>query len=203
MTLLALLRHGETRWSRERRIQGRTDIPLSEEGRASLAERSLPAEWAQCRVVSSPLLRCVETAATFGYAPVSCDARLIEMSWGEWEGRRLEGLREQFGQDMRANEALGLDFTPTGGESPRGVFERVKGFLAEVAASEEPTLAITHRGVIRSIFARASGWDMLGRPPARLDWGAMHVFKLEAGGTPVVYRINVKLPGSVQGEAMA
>jgi len=203
MTLLALLRHGETLWSRERRIQGRTDIPLSAEGKATLAECSLPGGWATGRVVSSPLSRCVETAAMFGYVPVESDDRLIEMSWGEWEGCRLEELRAEHGRAMQANEALGLDFTPPGGESPRGVFERVKGFLGEIAASKEPTLAITHRGVIRSIFARASGWDMLDRPPARLDWNAIHIFKLGAGGVPKVYRVNVKLPRKVRGEAVA
>ncbi len=203
MTLLALLRHGETAWSRERRIQGRTDIPLSEEGRTVLAGHSLPVEWTGCRVVSSPLSRCVETAAVFGRASVDSDMRLIEMSWGEWEGCRLDELRAEFGENMRANEALGLDFRPPGGESPRGVFERVKGFLAQVAASGEPTLAVTHRGVIRSIFAHATGWDMRGRPPLKLDWNAMHVFKLRADGMPAVDHVNVKLPRVARGETIS
>ncbi len=128
--------------------------------------------------------------------------RLIEMSWGEWEGRRLDELRVELGENMRANEALGLDFTPPGGESPRRVFERVKGFLAQVAATGEPTLAVTHRGVIRSIFAHATGWDMLGRPPVKLDWNAIHVFKLRADGTPAVDHINFKLPLKARGETM-
>ena len=43
-----------------------------------------------------------------------------------------------------------------------------------------PTLAVTHRGVIRAILAEATGWDMRGKPPARLDWDAVHLFMLDA-----------------------
>lgn len=194
MTLLALLRHGETRWSRERRIQGRTDIPLSDEGKARLAGCALPGEWLAGRVVSSPLRRCLESASSLGIAAVDSEDRLAEMSWGEWEGRRLEELRAELGDAMHANEARGLDFTPPGGETPRQVFERVRPFLAEVAAGGKPTLAISHRGVIRAIFAHACDWDMLGRPPLKLDWGAIHVFRVAPDGMPAMYRMNVPLP---------
>lgn len=194
MTLVALLRHGETRWSREGRIQGRTDIPLSDEGRARLATCALPGEWLGARVASSPLRRCLETASSLGIEAVDAEDRLAEMSWGEWEGRRLEELRAELGEAMQVNESRGLDFTPPGGESPRRVFERVRPFLAEVAAAGISRLAITHRGVIRSIFANACDWDMLGRPPLKLDWGAIHVFRVAPGGMPAIHRMNVPLP---------
>jgi probable phosphoglycerate mutase len=51
---------------------------------------------------------------------------------------------------------------------------------------------VTHRGVIRAVFARASGWDLLGKPPVRLDWGALHVFKVDRAGTPSIERLNVR-----------
>ncbi len=201
MTLLALLRHGETQWSRERLIQGRTDTPLCDEGRSKLRGFTLPEAWKAARAVSSPLRRCLETASVLGLAPVESDARLIEMSWGEWEGRRLDQLRAELGATMGANEALGLDFTPPGGESPRKVFERVRGFLAEAAAAGEATIAIAHRGVIRAVFAHACEWDMRGRPPVRLDWSALHVFRLAPDGMPAVYRLNVEMPPKSAGAA--
>ena len=203
MTLLAMLRHGETQWSRERRIQGRADTPLCEEGRTRLCGFTLPDEWRTARVVSSPLKRCLETASALGLARVESDARLVEMRWGDWEGRRLDELRTEFGESMRNNEALGLDFTPPGGESPRKVFERVRGLLAQVAADREATLAITHRGVIRAVFANACGWDMRGRSPAKLDWSAIHIFKLAPDGMPVIHRMNVEMPPKNAGEAAA
>jgi probable phosphoglycerate mutase len=47
-----------------------------------------------------------------------------------------------------------------------------------------PTLAITHRGVIRVVLAAATGWDMLGKPPVKLDWRAAHFFELDERGRP-------------------
>lgn len=188
MTLLALLRHGDTAWSVEGRIQGRTDEPLSPAGRAALSSLSLPAACQGMRVVSSPLARCVETAALLGAPGAPREPRLAEMSWGDWEGRRLEDLRTELGEAMRENEARGLDFRPAGGESPREVLARVSGWLSFLS---EPTLAVTHRGVIRAVLAAATGWDMRGAPPAKLDWKAFHLFRIDHG-KPAVERLNVR-----------
>jgi broad specificity phosphatase PhoE len=55
-----------------------------------------------------------------------------------------------------------------------------------------PTLAVTHRGVIRAIYAAATGWDLRGAPPAKLDWQAVHVFRLGTGGAPNVEELNLR-----------
>jgi probable phosphoglycerate mutase len=192
MVLLALLRHAETAWSAEGRIQGRRDVSLSDAGRAALAGLALPDACRGMRVVTSPLARCVETARLLGAREALCDARLVETHWGEWEGRVLAELREALGTAMRENEARGWDFRPAGGESPREVWARIQPWLAQVAASGEPTLAITHRGVIRAVLASATGWDMRGAPPAKLDWRAVHLFSLAPDGTPSVQALNVR-----------
>lgn len=186
---LALLRHGDTAWSVEGRIQGRSDVPLSDAGRAALRGFRLPPACAGTRVVCSPLARCVETAALLGAAQAEREPRIAEMSWGAWEGRRLADLRGELGRAMEDNEARGWDFRPQGGESPREVLARLRSWLAEI---REPTLAITHRGVIRAVFAAASGWDMRGKAPAKLDWSAVHLFRIAADGTPAIDRLNVK-----------
>lgn len=188
MTLLALLRHADTAWSVEGRIQGRTDRPLSESGMEQAGRLRIPEACRGMRVVTSPLSRCVETAVRLGFPDAIEESRLAEMSWGAWEGRRLEELRAELGDAMRENEARGLDFRPIGGESPREVLARVGEWLAEIS---QPTLAITHRGVIRAVLAAATGWDMRGRPPAKLDWSAFHFFQVEHG-KPTVDRLNVK-----------
>jgi broad specificity phosphatase PhoE len=193
MTLLATLRHAETEWNRDKRIQGSRDVPLSAAGRASLHGRALPALCADMQAVTSPLARCVETAALLGRAEALREPRIAEMHWGAWEGQRLADLRATLGAAMQENEARGIDFTPEGGESPRRVLERLRPWLAELAAHAQPTLAFTHRGVIRVLFAEACGWDLLGRPPVKLAWGAVHVFRLDAQGRPSVYALNLPL----------
>lgn len=187
MTPLALLRHGETAWSAAGRIQGRADIPLS-----AGTKLVVPAVCRGMRVVTSPLRRCVETAALLGAPAAPQEPRIIEMDWGDWQGETLAALRERLGEEMRENEARGLDFRPPGGESPRLVLSRVKTWLKEVGQAGEPTFAVTHRGVIRVLLAEATGWDMRGQPPARLDWSAVHLFSVDAEGAPRVERLNMK-----------
>src|SRR6266852_6014115 len=177
LILLAMLRHGDTAWSAEGRIQGRSDVPLSDAGRLAVQSVRLPKICAEMRVITSPLARCVETAALLGAPQAAREPRLIETSWGEWEGRRLAEVREELGAAMAQNEARGWDFRPAGGESPREVLAPVRSWLAELSV---PTLAITHRGVIRAIYAAAAGWDLRGKPPAKLDWGALQLFRLGA-----------------------
>jgi probable phosphoglycerate mutase len=187
MTPLALVRHADTAWSVQGRIQGRADPPLLKEARIKLPEacRSM-------RIVTSPLARCVQTAALLGAPEAPREPRLIEMDWGDWQGETLIELRARLGADMRENEDRGLDFRPPNGESPRTVTERVKPWLEEIAREGVPTLAVTHRGVIRAILAVASGWDMRGKPPAQLDWHAVHLFLLDALGRPTVARLNLR-----------
>jgi broad specificity phosphatase PhoE len=186
MTRLALLRHADTAWSAAGRIQGRADVPVLS---GISLELPLPEEM---RIITSPLSRCVQTAALLGAPEAAREPRIIEMDWGEWEGRTLAGLREELGEAMAENEARGLDFRPPGGETPREVTRRVKSWLLDIAREGLPTLAITHRGVIRAVLAEATGWDMRGKPPARLDWHAVHFFSLDAQGKPSIERLNVR-----------
>ena len=189
MTIVALLRHGETAWNAEGRVQGQTDVALSDAGREKLRGTKLPAACRGMRVVTSPLGRCVETAALLGFPEAPREPRLMEMDWGAWQGRRLQDLRESLGESFRENEDRGLDFRPPGGESPREVMARVRSWLEEQQA---PTLAVTHRGVIRVVLAAATGWDMLGKPPAKLDRAAVQLFEVDDGGNIRVVELNVR-----------
>lgn len=192
MTALILLRHGPTAWNAQGRMQGRADIPLSDDGRAILGRRKLPAAFEVHRALSSPLRRCIETAALLGLS-VYQDARLAEMHWGAYEGFTLAELRAAHGVAFTRNEARGLDFRPPGGESPREVQGRVAPLLAEIAATGRPALAVTHRGVIRAVYAQAVAWDMTGPPPHDLDPLALQVLILAHDGSPRLDRVNVAL----------
>lgn len=196
MTVLALLRHAETDWSAAGRLQGRTDIALNDAGRRALTGRRVPTVCHGMPVVSSPLLRCIQSAQCLGLVPVGLEPRLTEMSWGAWEGCTLAALRDSLGPAMQDNEAQGLDFRPAGGESPREVLARVQPWLAELGQAQRSTLAISHRGVIRVVFAIAVAWDMRGKPPAKLDWSCLHLFELDVQGHPRVLQLNLPLEAS-------
>jgi probable phosphoglycerate mutase len=185
---LALIRHGPTAWNAEGRMQGRADIPLSDAGRAAVRAWQPHPSWLRARWYTSPLGRARETAALLGVAEATVDPRLTEMDWGTWEGQRLEDLRDVLGPRMQALEDRGLDFRPEDGESPRDVQARLRPWLAALAADPGPAVAVTHKGVIRALFAQAHGWDMLGPSPVTLGWDDVaHVFAVAADGavTPV------------------
>jgi broad specificity phosphatase PhoE len=168
MALLWLIRHGRTAWNEAGRIQGRADPQLCAAGRAEVQAWRPPQDWQDARWHASPLRRARQTAALLTSAPVRHDDRLIEMDWGSFEGRRLAELRAEAPEAMAANEARGLDFRPPGGESPREVIERLRGFAAEVAG-DRPVVAVTHKGVMRAALALATGWDMRTKPPLCLE----------------------------------
>ncbi len=191
-TKLLLVRHGPTAWNAERRLQGRAEIGLSAEAQARLCAHALPAEFALWRCLVSPLMRARDTAALLGLTGI-VEPRLIEMDWGDYQGRALDGLRGELGPALDLNEARGLDFTPPRGESPRMVQTRLRPLLAEIAGIGLPTVAITHRGVIRAIYARAAGWDMRGPPPHALEPYAMQLFTLAADGHPSLAEANIAL----------
>ncbi len=193
MTALALIRHGPTAFTETRRIQGLCDVPLSGTGCAKVQSYDVPSELIGFAWISSPLSRARETARILCGKPVPTDSRLIEMHWGAWEGRTLKDLRADLGKAMRENEDKGLDFCPDGGESPRQVLRRVQPLLAEIGAARRDTVAVTHRGVIRAIFAAALDWDMVGPPPHKMDWACIHVFDVDDRGAPRISALNIPM----------
>ncbi len=204
MTTLALLRHGPTVWNSQRRLQGRTDLPLSAEGRASIIGWRLPADIAGFRWWCSPLRRSRETAELLRDAlperpEITVELRLMEMSYGEWEGETLANLRQRHGAQMAQWEAEGLDLRPPGGESPRDLQQRLLPWLAAVAQEGGNHFAIVHKGVIRAVYAMATGWTMEQKAPDRLAYDCLQSFALEADGRPSVQSLNVPLTGG--GEA--
>ncbi|ALJ33961.1 histidine phosphatase family protein [Azospirillum brasilense] len=191
MTDLIILRHGPTAWNAAHRLQGGIDEPLSDEGRARVATWRLPPDVLGYRWVASPKRRAWETARLLGLDPAP-EPRLVEMGWGEWEGRLLEELRSS-GALTADRERMGLDFRAPGGESPRDVQTRLIPWLAEVGARSEPTGAVAHNGVMRALYALATGWDMVDKPAHRLTDGCAHRFRVAADGTPSVVAMNVPL----------
>lgn len=176
MITLFLIRHAPTLWNQERRLQGHADIPLCKEGKEEAAKWKFNHKYTN--LWSSPLKRAVETSEiVFGIKP-TIEHSLIEMNWGNWEGSTLEKLRSRYGDKMKEEEKLGINMKPDGGESPREVQERLKNWYSKIVNFNESHIAITHKGVIRAMIALATDWDMISKPPVKLDLGFAYKFQI-------------------------
>lgn len=166
MIRVALVRHGETAWNGERRLQGRQDIALSSTGleQARGLSSAIDAVGPD-RVVVSGLRRTAETARVWGREPDAYDSGLDEAHLGEWEGR--------YSADLRAHDPAGYAawrsglVTPPGGESfaqlTRRVVESLFAATADCAAAGGDALVVvTHGGPVRALLA-----ELVGLDPAR------------------------------------
>ena len=177
----ALVRHGQTAWNAEGRIQGQLDTPMSEEGRKKMAALAPPKGFEHARAFSSPLLRARETATLLGYPSPIIDARLLEHDWGRWQGLTRAEVLARDGDDAFERAGRAADFTPAGGERTADLVARVRSFLLDVGGREEDAIAITHRGVLRSAYALATGWQMLTPMPDALDLSKALVLDITNG----------------------
>jgi probable phosphoglycerate mutase len=179
---LCCIRHGRTEWNDTGRLQGQTDVPLSPIGREQVRGWVVPTPFKEAPCIASPLARARDTALLLGYPAPRLDDRLKEMSWGEFEGRTLADLRAAFGQAFDISEKLGLDFRAIGGESPREVAVRLAALLGELARTGADHVVICHKGLLRASIVLACGWDMLGKPPVRIEDDHALVFHLSLEG---------------------
>ena len=190
---IALLRHGPTEWNAAGRIQGHTDIALSEAGLAKMRRLRLP--FAVSRVYCSPLLRARQTAEALALADPVQDARLMEQHWGQWEGLTRDQIFAQHGDDafIRCGSQQGTAFRPLGGESTGELHARVAGFLKDVASGDGDAVGIAHLGVLRAAYTLATGWAMDAPMPPDLDVSKILLLSLDANGKPSIAHLNLEL----------
>jgi probable phosphoglycerate mutase len=161
---LVFIRHGETDWNREARLQGQQDIPLNALGRRQ-AQRNgrAVADILRCRdwrLVASPLGRAVETmqlvlaAAGAPGGSFVTDPALKEASYGRWEGLTLPevALSDPDGAHQRERDKWG--YVPPAGESYAMLATRVSAWLETL---DRPTLAVAHGGVLRVLLHLLAG----------------------------------------------
>jgi broad specificity phosphatase PhoE len=161
--LLYVIRHGQTDWNAERRLQGQKDIDLNiigrEQARANgvMLAGILGSAAGDFDFVASPLARTratMEIARTaMGLPPrdYRTDERLVEVSFGAWEGSTIKELKLTEPERLRERNAAKWDFIPPGddAESYEILSWRVGSWLQSV---DRQTVCVTHGGVIRSLF---------------------------------------------------
>jgi len=176
MTFLYLVRHGETDWNLERRIQGSTDIPLNDTGRAQAATTGrLLAGRTWDAVVSSPLSRAFETASIIAaqigaQAPTTLDT-IVERHYGDAEGLDYDQIAAKFPNDAPV----------PGRETHEEVADRVVPALIELAEQHpgKSLVVVSHGGVIRSVLnaVEASSTGNPGRGFGSIRNGSVHSFR--------------------------
>jgi broad specificity phosphatase PhoE len=154
--VVVLVRHGDTEWSRDGRHTGKTDIPLTDDGRRQ-AKALAPelSAWLFALVLTSPLQRARDTCRLAGYEGHA----QVRAELQEWDYGRYEGLTSDQIAATDPMWSLWRDGGP-GGEKAADVGRRVDRVIAEVRGVEGDVLIFAHGHVLRVL---ASRW--LGEPP--------------------------------------
>jgi probable phosphoglycerate mutase len=157
-----IIRHGQTDWNVEYRLQGQRDIPLNDTGRLQAANngvklKHIAGDLSGYAFVSSPLQRAresmelIRTAAGLEADGYAIDERLKEISFGNWEGWTNAEIAATRPGKIEERYADKWDFVPPGqnAESYEILSWRVSSWLKDI---DGPTVAVCHGGVIRCVF---------------------------------------------------
>lgn len=171
---LYMVRHGETDWNKARKLQGQADIPLNEFGvhlavQTGIGLRDIPFDLC----ISSPLKRAIETGEKIlegRDVPIQTDERIVEMSFGEWEGKCCKNENWELPESFRLFfEAPAEYIPPEDGEDFQMVRKRTGEFLEELFAREDlkdQTILITTHGV-----ALCAMINYIKKEPLSAFWG--------------------------------
>ena len=171
MPTLYFIRHGETDWNREGRLQGHTDIPLNANGRRQAAAAGLnlaaphgagltPDHLRGMPFYCSPMARAQETmrllrqTAGLPVDDFQTEDRLKEIGFGRWEGKTWAEIREGQSPDLAARKSDRWGFVPPGGESYEMVSHRVGAWLASL---KEDACLVAHGGIARVLLVMRAG----------------------------------------------
>ena len=189
-TELILIRHGETAWNRERRMQGQTDTPLSDVGRAQAdAVGQRMAQHPFAAIYSSDLTRAWDTAAAIAGAHINGheirrDAALRERTFGVFEGLTYDEMAQRYPAEHARFAQRDPDYAGPGGESPRQFFARSLACLERIAAAHvgECVVVVTHGLVLDTLHRAARNLPLAEKREAPLLNASLNTFHRVAEG---------------------
>ena len=173
MANILLIRHGETDWNKEKRLQGHLDIGLNDTGveQAKLLGKILAAEKIDA-AYSSDLSRALATAnavATHHELAVYLDKSLRERCYGEIEGMTYAEIEKNLPENHKAWHGRNADFRPQGGESLRDFYSRVVDGATRISKAHlgQTIVMVAHGGVLDCMYRAAT--DMAIEAPRHFD----------------------------------
>jgi probable phosphoglycerate mutase len=166
-TRILAIRHGETAWNVDTRIQGHLDIPLNERGRwqAQRLARALAARDPIHAIYSSDLERAHHTAQAIAAAtgaPLATHTGLRERCFGTFEGKTYAEIEQHWPEESERWRKREPDWAPRGGESLLLMRERISATLQELVARHpgEQIVLVAHGGVMDQLYRLATGQDL-------------------------------------------
>lgn len=184
MLKLYLVRHGETDWNAEGRIQGHSDIELNVRGleQARRLAARMPGEGTFQAIYASPLRRAFRTAEAVGeilQLPVISDVRLLERSLGQLEGLTMSDIREKFPDVHHAWHEGGTRPHIPGEETREQFVGRTREFIRDIRAKhgDGRVLAITHGGTINMLLMAGLNLDIERPLPFHIDNASINILQ--------------------------
>ena len=186
MSVIYLLRHGQTVWNLEKRMQGQQDSPLTMIGITQVMKMGITLDKLEAwkhRIYASPLPRTrqsvVITCAEMGrhYGECIYDKRLLEHSFGIWEGKRWKDIIKQYPGMKEERESDHWNFTLPNGDSYESVSKRTGEFLNEHTGKD--MIIIAHEIVNKTIIGNYCGYDK--EKIVKIKHPQDTIYKLEGG----------------------
>ena len=175
-----LIRHAQTVWNREKKIQGHSDSPLTTDGkRQASGWGQILSQFSWDRILASDTGRALETAEKINRVlnlSLTTDDRLREQDWGRWTGKTISQIKTEEPQMVATQVNAGWYFRPPGGEDRNRVLHRSKTALLEAAVRwpGDNLLVVTHEGVIKCIIYHLCGRKFLPTEPPLLKSYQLH-----------------------------
>jgi len=188
ITRFGLMRHAQTRWNLEKKIQGQSDSPLTADGRRQATRwGQLLKQGAWDRIIASDIERAHQTAELINVClkiSLTTDSRLREQDWGQWVGKTIAQLKTENPQELDEQVAAGWAFRPPGGEDRRHVLKRSQKALLEAAARWPASniLVVTHEGVIKSLIYHLCSRKFLATEPPIIKPYQLHILAHDPNG---------------------
>jgi len=175
-----LIRHAQTVWNREKKIQGFNDSPLTTDGEQQASGwGKILSRFPWDRILASDTGRALTTAErinVFLKIPIEADFRLREQDWGRWAGKTIAQVKAEQPLELAEQTNAGWDFRPPDGEDRRSVLARSRAALQDAFTRwpGENILVVTHEGVIKCLVYHLSGRQFLPSEPPLLKSYQLH-----------------------------
>ena len=199
MTTFFLVRHGETEWNVERRIQGWADSPLTSLGLAQAeAHGQLLGKFGIDRIIASPLGRAMQTIAPIvreTNVPAEYDVRLREVCMGDWSGRTSLELQSLYLDQWQARQDDPEGYCPPNGESRLDVKRRVAPLIAEINDdSHQEVVLVSHGITIRVLLDLLLGFSDHTRQNLRVPNDLVYCVEVASTDPTVMHYVSGKGP---------